>query len=307
MYNSKLKNMKKNVFYLLIVAVLAGMSACGDGGNKPIDPNKVTVNDILGEYRLESAMLEGHDQMMCMIVEVQKDLILIDGGHNKFTYSIKDGIITVNMVRWNSQTQQEYTEPVDFEIVSFDKNTHKGVLKEKNYTGWPYDDPTANGEIKGDLILTFGPLPAPSGKDVTVNEANVKGKWVLEYSVYKSEFTPKDGSEGYRETSKSYPPHKVYYEFKDNHIYCNSMVANHGGREDVYEHPGFWWLSNGSLYFIEDSYGSIEDYDLNNWNYNIYKVETLKADFMVLHCTWANDNDNGSSRGEEILYLSRAK
>ena len=262
--------MRKYLFFAiaLVAGTLAFTSCEPNNPNKPesqeIDPKEVTAKDIVGEWLLDSVIFNneyGYYQMDRQLITVRtNDLDVRD--RKKNAYTVKDGIITVNYSKneWND-VDDSYT--ATYEIVSFDKGLKRAELKEHV----EYID--GDQPVEGYMHYYLSVLPEPTGKDLDINEANIKGAWLCAYYEHYAE-----GETAIKEVS----PHFEFEFFGDNHKFAWLMGVN---ADQGYASTGFWWFKPGYMYMTVVYGGhTIDEYkeeDLYWW-----KIEKLTTDYMMI-------------------------
>ena len=288
--------MRKILFFALalVAGALAFTSCNNEKGNNPesqiIDPKNVTAEDIIGEWRQDSAFGEFQTG-----AEYHRRPFMVTNDHIEGewgAYTLKDGILSINIHErdWGQVEEVYIDRQVELEIVSFDKSLKRAVLKQKDATFIIYDEepPYAEHEVKGECTYYFSMFPEPYGKDVEVTEENVKGVWFEEYEAYGDSDHP---------LSRGVTPHYNFDFFGDNHEFMNVMAVEMNPF-NAFPHPGFWKFHDGGLEYVQAYTG--QNYEDMSWGiYNFYKIEKLTDQFMVLHATW----DNG--KGNQYYYMSR--
>ena len=297
--------MKKSLFiaFALVASVLAFNSCNGNKQNNPSDPKdgdkqgqdstaiepaKVTAQDLIGEWRMDSTVLEGQiDRDGRYILQVTPQTMVLNYD-TCVSYKVENGILTVVKNEYDYQTGMTNEVEHQLEIVSFNKGV-RAVFVEHNALGYDYQ---TGDSLIGDKYFYVGAIPEPTGADVAVTEENLKGAWLVEYEIYNGTGQPMG--------DKSCSPHWIFYVYMDNHDFNELLVADYK-TGDIYPHPGYWWYQDGKVAF-GSQYGPVEDFDINTigdaaW----YTVEVLKEDFMVLHAQWSDEYGTGN----QYYYLSR--
>lgn len=264
--------MRKFLFFALAALALAFTACDPNNGNAPesqiVDPQEVKAADLVGEWLLDSAILNneyGHYQMDRQLVTVRTNDLDVRDRKNS-TYTVKDGIITVNYTK-NEWEEVDDSYTATYTIVSFDKGLKRAELK----------------EVDGDMHYYLSILPEPTGKNVSINEDNIKGAWLCAYYEHYAEGYP-----GIKEVS----PHFEFNFFGDNHKFAWLMGVN---ADQGYASTGFWWFKPGYMYMTTAYDKTIDDYseaDMYWW-----KIEKLTTDYMML--THRNEGYG------EIMHLAR--
>ncbi|MBQ3998978.1 MAG: hypothetical protein II644_06520 [Paludibacteraceae bacterium] len=261
--------MRKYLFFAiaLVAGTLAFTSCEPNNPNKPesqeIDPKEVTAKDIVGEWLLDSVIFNneyGYYQMDRQLITVRtNDLDVRD--RKKNAYTVKDGIITVNYSKneWND-VDDSYT--ATYEIVSFDKGLKRAELKEHV----EYID--GDQPVEGYMHYYLSVLPEPTGKDLDINEANIKGAWLCAYYEHYAE-----GETAIKEVS----PHFEFEFFGDNHKFAWLMGVS---AVDGYFDTGFWWFKPGYMYMTVAYNKTLSDYNEDDLYW--WKIEKLTEDYMIL-------------------------
>ena len=277
--------MKKILFFAMaLVAGVVAFTSCNlqtpdnSGTSEPIDPNKVTTNDVIGEWRMDSTVNEYQNEYHRILAVFTKE-----------NANVENGILYTQAERYDETVGDMVPVTIQYEIVSFDKGKKSMVLREKNVQTTVYPDEHPEGiEVTTDMDHYFVSLPVITGKDLPITEENVKGAWAEEYT---------EGRYGDEPLSKGVHGHYMYYFFGDNHQYMNLMMVepNNG-----FDHPGYWWLKDGKLCFRE-TYSGQTLADMNPENYDWYTIEKLTDKFMVIYIYVSGDW--GSE--EERIVLSK--
>ena len=285
--------------FALAASVLAFTSCNKEDKNEPaptgptsqiIDPSEVTVQDIIGDWGLDSAFGEyrtGREYERRAYAVTQDH---IDGDWSKYTLS--NGILTLNIHErdWNQEGEVYIDRQAQLEIISFDRGLKQAVLKQKDASFTIYDEepPYESHEVKGECTYYLHLLPEPYGTDMDVTEDNVKGVWFEEYEKYRDGDMPLD---------KTVTPHYNFDYFGDNHEYMNLMAVEMNPF-NAFPHPGYWKFHDGGLEYVE-AYSGQKYEDMNWGKYNFYVIEKLTDQFMVLHATWET--------GDQYYYMTRTK
>lgn len=253
--------MRKYLFFAiaLVAGTLAFTSCEPNNPNKPesqeIDPKEVTAKDIVGEWLLDSAIINnqyGDYQIDRQLITVRSSDLDVRDRKNS-TYSVKDGILTVNYSRseWSDE-DDSYT--ATYEIVRFDKGLMRAVLLEHT--------------SEGDMCYYLSILPEPTGKDVAISEENIKGAWL---HVYEERYSTGNPDE------KWVSPHFEFSFFGDNHQFYSLMGVS---AVDGYFDAGFWWFKPGYMYMTVAYNKTLSDYNEDDLYW--WKIEKLTEDYMIL-------------------------
>ena len=277
--------MKKIILCTLSFVTLSLLfTACeNSGGNIPesqiIDPTEVKAADLVGEWLLDSVIFNneyGYYQMDRQLITVRTNDLDVRDRKNS-SYSVNNGIITVNYSK-NEWEEVDDSYTATYTIVSFDKGLKRAELKEHV----EYID--GDQPVEGYMHYYLSVLPEPTGKDLDINEANIKGAWLHLYEYRYSEGNPDE---------KWVAPHFEFDFFGDNNKYASLMGV---AAVDGYFDTGFWWFKPGYMYMTV-VYGdhTIDEYkeeDLYWW-----KIEKLTTDYMII-------SHRGDGYGE-VLHMVR--
>lgn len=287
----------RKVLFLAIALVASAWVFTSCNPNDPnapesqiVDPKEVTVQDMIGDWGLDSAFGEfrtGREYERRVYAVTQDH---IDGEWS--TYTVGNGILTLNIHErdWNQEGEVYIDRQSQLEIVSFDRGLKRAVLKQKDASFTIYDEepPYESHEVKGECTYYLHILPEPYGKDIAITDENVKGVWFEEYEKYR---------DGDMLLNKSVTPHYNFDYFGDNHEYMNIMAVEMTPF-NAFPHPGYWKFHDGGLEYVEAYSGQTFD-DMNWGKYNFYVIEKLTDQFMVLHASWDN--------GDQYYYMTRTK
>lgn len=278
------EHMRKTLFFaLVLVASAIAFTACKDNGNSPesqnVDPKNVTVKDLVGEWRVDSTFFNNEIDRDGRYAIVVTDKYILKYGYDTIPYKLENGVITVELEDYNWQTDATTKREAHLEILSFDKGLKRASFKEADA-----QDYEGNTGVKMIYVRDY---PQPTGKDVAINESNIKGDWLIEYEEYR---------DGDQPLSKQVSPHWIFQIYGENHLFIDLLATDPHNYWDSYPHPGFWWYRNGEIASMSSNkdFDDIKESEITGgW----WKVEKLTENFMILHDTWET--------GESYKYLSR--
>ena len=261
--------MKKTLFFAALMAAASlAFTACNkNNGNTPDDPSDPETLSRYDGIWVSDSILDDTDKYPHAVMwEVVNDKEVQLHGWGKAVWAVEDHFITI--------TLQNDMGEIELEEKQYD---------EKAQTSSFYVMSGAELlNVPEDAMLYMCRLPQPKGDDMTVNEANIVGKWRTTYEINAE----------YDAEGKRVGETRFYHDYSIWEIKANGEAVSYS---DPYSYNGWWVLQDGklALYTGEKPATMKADYFAN--------VE-LKSNYM--HLTRYNYNEAGkiTSTNEQFLF-----